>query len=339
MKLDDLLGIGPLHSQELDRDDFLSNLASRGQLTIFYGETYDGYGETVDSLKYYFYTSMLAQALREEGINAKGKVLIADSAAKRNAKLNEQRKYTILGQNRADFVRKCSSLYGLDLDVSLMSDYIESDQFTSKRQEIIDFCKANGLMEAVEETVPEGKVEEERAKDFLYSFDEIATIIDLDVKVGPPREDLYDSMARKISQSMGSHPLTSVYLNPSFPLGKDWAYFFGNEDIERYGVTAYKGCIMGLAANRIFVGRTKYENEDQLSLIDRSFIPRVDGLPNPVLDAGIIAEMAKMNLRGEQYAISAHEHFANGTMSEDIFRKHVRFAVESYLLLPLNGGS
>ena len=74
----------------------------------------------------------------------------------------------------------------------------------------------------------------------MHSFDEIATIIDLDLKVGPPREDLYDGIARDIATRQGKAGPMSLFLTPTFPLGKNWAYFFANDGIEDHGITAYK---------------------------------------------------------------------------------------------------
>jgi hypothetical protein len=55
-------------------------------------------------------------------------------------------------------------------------------------------------MKKIEESVPESKIDIEKEKGFAYSFDEVATIIDLDFKIGPPREDLYDNIAREIAK-------------------------------------------------------------------------------------------------------------------------------------------
>ena len=52
-----------------------------------------------------------------------------------------------------------------------------------------------------------------------YAFEEIATIIEYNIKVGPPRERFYDEPARFIAGAIGNPPLSSVYLHPTFPLG------------------------------------------------------------------------------------------------------------------------
>ena len=147
----------------------------------------------------------------------------------------------------------------------------------------------------------------------MYSFDEITTIMDLDIKVGPPREDLYDNIARELARREGKAPLMSLFLTPTFPVGKNWAYFFAQEGIEDHGITAYKAGSKRLQDFRILPGRTTAEQAK--SLIDSSFISADPALPNPTLDIGIICEMARRNLNRDYSQINLAYEFYSGKIT------------------------
>ena len=298
---------------------------------VFYGETYDGSGNTIDSMKYYFFVANMAEALREEGLQVNPQILIADTAACRNVAPELERKYMMFGQSRAEFVEKINKVYGTGLKVVMMSDYIHSTEFQKKREEIMKLCKSNPeLMAKVEKTVPESKLEIEKGKGFMYSFDEIATIIDLDLKVGPPREDLYDEVARDIASKQNKPGLMSLFLTPAFPLGKNWAYFFANDGIEDHGITAYKAGSKRLQDFRILLGRTTPEHAKEL--IDASFISTNPELPNPVLDIGIICEMARQRLEGDDYPIALAQEFYSGKISPEELKKKIYKSLEKNII-------
>ena len=199
-------------------------------MKLFYGETYDYMGDTIDSMKYYFFVANLSDCLKNEGFNTDPMILVADTAASRNVSSDLKKKYMVFGEYRAEFIEEINRIYNTGLQVIKMSDYIHTDEFQKELKLVINYCKKNPkLMEMVEKTVPPSKIEIERKKDFMYSFDEITTIKDLDIKVGPPREDLYDNIAREVAKSRGDKSLMSLFLTPTFPLGKSWDYFFINE--------------------------------------------------------------------------------------------------------------
>ncbi len=301
------------------------------ELSLFYGETYDHTGDTIDSMKYYFFVANLSDLLREHGFSTKPEILVADTAACRNVGPEHEYKYMRLGKERANFVERVNEIYGTGLNMIKMSDYIDSEDFKRKRQVIMDVCKKDpDLMSRIEKSVPVSKLDIEREKGFMYSFDEITSIVDLDVKVGPPREDLYDNIAREISNRNGKKGLVSVFLTPSFPIGMNWSYFFSNEGIEEYGVTAYKGGSKRLQANRILVGRS--EPEQVRELIKTSFISTNPRLPNPVLDIGIICEMARKRLEKDYSLIKLADDFYSGKLSPAELKEKVGRDVETYIL-------
>jgi hypothetical protein len=315
MKLKSLLTQKGLVLQSPNTEEVLARAKSKKQpLKIFYGETYDNYGNTIDSMKYYFFVSELARTLKQEGVEVDPIILVADTAACRNVSPDLERKYMRLGDERAEFVEKANEIYGLGLRVLRMSEYIHTKEFQDERERIMQICKSDpDLMVGVEKTVPESKIEEERKKGFMYSFDEITTIMDLDIKVGPPREDLYDNIARELARREGKAPLMSLFLTPTFPVGKNWAYFFAQEGIEDHGITAYKAGSKRLQDFRILPGRTTAEQAK--SLIDSSFISADPALPNPTLDIGIICEMARRNLNRDYSQINLAYEFYSGKIT------------------------
>ena len=309
-----------------------ARLVSPQPIKLFYGETYDEKGDTIDSIKYYLFVAELADALREEGFKVDPVILVADIAACRNVTVELHNRYMVLGNDRVRFVEQVNEVYGTDLRVVRMSEYIDSSWFVQKREEIMQICEADSiLMECIEKTVPESKVDIERKNGFLYSFDEIATIIDLDVKVGPPREDLYDNVARLIAEKIVTNGIRSLFLTPTFPLGMNWAYFFANEGIEEHGITAYKAGSKQLHRHRVIIGRS---NPDYIKqLITDSFISIDSSLPNPVLDVGIISEMARKRLEHDPSPIILADDFYSGKITPDELKDTVGENVEKYVLL------
>lgn len=296
---------------------------------LFYGETYDSYGNPIDSMKYYFFVSMLSRALKQEGFETNPSILIADVAACRNVPKNLNYTYMDLGEERSNFVQNVKDIYGLDIRIVKMSDYVFTENFQERLREIIEICKSRPeLMNKIEKTVPESKRDIERKKEFAYSFDEIGTVIDLDIKVGPPREDLYDDVARDVANIQGKKGPLSLFLTPTFPLGKNWAYFFANEGIEDHGITAYKAGSKQLHENRIIIGKTTASEAERL--INSSFFPKYPQLPNPILDIGIIAEMAKINLEGGEFNL--HNRYVSGSMSETDLKKEALLLLNAYVL-------
>ena len=333
MKLEELLSQRGLILQSPSPDEIRkrARILFPESIKLFYGETYDHVGNTIDSMKYYFFVANLAQVLKDEGYTTDPVILIANTAACRNVGPDLQYKYSMLGESRASFVEDVNKIYNTKLRVVKMSDYIYSQGFQKELKEIIEICeKDKELMRGVEKTVPESKIEIEREKGFAYSFDEIATIIGLDVKVGPPREDFYDNIARKIAERKEKKQLMSLFLTPTFPIGMNWAYFFANEGIEEHGITAYKGGSKRLQDHRIIIGRSSIN--DIKEQLDKSFISIDSELPNPVLDIGIICEMAKKRLENDNSPIDLANKFYQKEITSDQLKEKVGNDVERYIL-------
>ncbi len=333
MRLEQILSIRGLVQQTPSAEEIRerAKLVTPYPIKVFYGETYDDKGNTVDSMKYYFFVAELADILRDEGYTVDPMILVADTAACRNVKEDLQRQYRALGTERARFIEKVNAIYGTGLRIVRMSDYIDSSQFVKEREEIMETCKTSPeLIESIEKTVPESKIDIERKKGFLYSFDEITTIIDLDVKVGPPREDLYDNLARHLAQQRGTKGVISLFLTPTFPLGMNWAYFFKNDGIEDHGITAYKAGSKQLQRQRVIPGKS---NPDYIQhQINESFISINPLLPNPVLDLGIICELARKRLEGDTKPILLADEFYSGKITPEQLKVSVGRNVGEYLL-------
>lgn len=333
MRLEQLLSTRGLVGQTPGSDQIRerAKLVAPQPVKLFYGETYDEAGPPIDSMKYYLFVSFLSDALRVEGHSTDPSILIADTAACRNVGEKNERYYMTLGEERYKFAEQVNAVYGTGLRLVKMSDYINSPEFVQKRDEVMDVCKADPeLMRAVEKTVPGSKVDIERGKDFLYSFDEITTIMGLDIKVGPPREDLYDNVARAVANQRNQRELMSLFLTPTFPQGMNWSYFFANEGIEDHGITAYKAASKRLQRNRIIVGRS--DPDYVKNLISDSFISKNPALPNPVLDIGIISEMARRRLDQDNSPITLADDFYAGGMTEDQLKQKVGTDVDKYVL-------
>lgn len=333
MKLEQLLTTRGLVQQTPSADEIRerAKLVTPAPIKLFYGETYDEQGDTIDSMKYYLFVAELAASLREEGFNVDPAILIADIAACRNVGPNLESRFMKLGAERTGFVERVNEVYETELRVVRMSEFIDSPDFVREREQITATCTASPeLMADIEKTVPESKIDLERKKGFLYSFDEITTIINLDIKVGPPREDLYDNIARQLAQQRGTKEVQSLFLTPTFPLGMNWAYFFSNDGIEDHGITAYKAGSKRLHRQRVIVGKS---NPDYIrQLINDSFISTNPALPNPVLDVGIITEMARRKLEHDNLVITLADDFYAEKISPDKLKERVGNQVEKYVL-------
>lgn len=318
-------------------DEIYNNTLLRkqsGPIKIMYGETYDRLGPTLDSLKYYFTVAALGWTLRREMIEAQPTILIADVATCRNESNDQHDLLMELGKDRAAFARSVSETYNLGLKVMLMSEYLNTEEFQNRLERIRHLAKYDKLVhEWIKQTVPESKVDIEASKDFAYAFEEVATIVDYDIKVGPPREIFYDEPARIVGKLLNLEPLQSIYLYPTYPLGFGRSFFLANEEIEKYGVTPYKAGSKGLEANRIIVGKTRFERIEEL--VNQSVNSRNLAIPNSILDIAIISEFARQWLSSELEPISIREQFQSGKLSQDELREMALENLSRFIIDPL----
>lgn len=301
------------------------------KISILYGETYDEFGHTIDSMKYYLFLANLVDVLKAKGYNVDARVLIADIAAVRNTNSGQEEKAMHLGKQRGAFVEKVKQIYNCDFRVQYMSEFIASEEFKNRFKQVKNICFANeDLKKMVRDSVPPDRLHKSEQNEYQYSLEEIATITGLDIKIGPPRERLYDGIANIIAKRLSTPPLIPIYLTMSQPVGLQFDIFITNKDLEEYGLTPYKAGSKGLQDYRILPGKTRGEYAKHL--IEQSFISENPDLPNPVLDIAIIAEMAKQRLEGSLKPINLHEQFYNGVLKVGELKKIAADNVSTYIL-------
>jgi len=304
------------------------------KLKILYGETYDKFGEPIDSLKHYFFVANLSKVLEDLGIPTEPTILIANTAVCRNEPVENHSNVMEYGNKRADLLKKINSIYKTGLNILFMDEFIHTKQFEKKVDEIREKCFGDyELMEMLEKTVPGDKVDIEKKKGFQYSLEEIATILDFDIKIGPPREKFYDELANKIAKSINKNDLLPIYLTPSYPIGLKFDFFLANPEIEEYGITAYKAGSKGLQNNRIIIGKTN--KNDLKKLIENTFISKNPLLPNPIVDLCIIAEMAEQRFKNQIKPIETYKDFYEDKLGVEALKERTVEKVEDFILSKL----
>ncbi|MBD3280587.1 hypothetical protein GF389_03630 [Candidatus Dojkabacteria bacterium] len=274
-------------------------LSKKNELKIVYGETYDEFGLTIDSLKYYFTLDILGKLLRSNGMDVKAILIIGDVASTRNkAAVNKKVSIDSRIKENLSKIRKIIGAYNLDIQVRLMSELFESNKYKQNFENVTSIClESDQIKQILENTVLQNRIKQERESEFLYSREEIALITDYNIKIGPPRELNYDNVARIISRRLGLPELISLYLEPTYPLGLNFDYFISNPQIEKYGITPYKGGSNKLNDHRLFLENLDKKNIE--NLLDKSSVPSDPTLPNPVGDIYIIADLARRMLEND----------------------------------------
>ncbi|MBP9817634.1 hypothetical protein KBC75_02650 [Candidatus Shapirobacteria bacterium] len=264
----------------------------------FYGETYDSHGMTLDSLKYYFFLSLLHRILARSNIKIESTVVIADIASginKSSQKLNCD--IDEVGNSRLAYCEKLKKHFNLPINFVLMSKLFDSEQI-KERIKLVESAGQNNqkVIELLSKTVLKNKIKQEEETGFRYGFEAVATGTMFDIKIGPPREKYYDLAAKIICKKLKLNQLKSIYLTPTFPLGQDFSYFLMHPEIEEFGLTPYKAGSNQMQDFRIILN-TSIEKVKQL--IDDTYITTNPNLPNPILDLLFITDMAE-KLKNEE---------------------------------------
>ena len=281
----------------------------------FYGETYDSLGMTIDSLKYYFFLSLLHRNLAKLGTNIESTVVIADTASginKSSQKLNAD--IDQIGKDRLNYCEKIKKHFHLPLNFVLMSNLFSSDEIDS-RIKLVESVGQNNtkVIKILSKTVLKNKIKQEQDSGFRYGLEAIATGSMFDIKIGPPREKYYDQAAKIICKKLKLKQLNSIYLQPTFPLGQDFSYFLMHPEIEKFGLTPYKAGSNQMQDFRIVLNKTtKAEVGD---LVNSTYVTDNPTLPNPVLDLLFIADMAQ-NLKNNNYTFPVYKKDKYKNISE-----------------------
>ena len=252
---------------------------------IIYGETYDEYGLTIDSLKYYLFLSLLHKTLEEMGIMVESFVIIGDLHSIKNKIIKNKDGLLSEANARLDQINKIKSKLELKFEPVLMSDVFENSEFKKQLETITPiFNKSEELKELAKKTILQNRQAQEEKTGFEYTLEEVALIMNYDIKVGPPRETYYDQLAQKLGSN-----LKGIYLRPTYPLGMNFDFFINNPEIEEFGLTPYKAGSNKMQDQRIILGKTS--EQSIRNLINKSYVPSDISLANPILDLACIVSM------------------------------------------------
>lgn len=270
-----------------DVEEIIEKIYSKKVIKIIYGETYDQYGMTIDSLKYYLFLSFLHNSLEEMGIRVKSFVIIGDLHSIKNKTVKNKDDLLSNAKTRLNQINKIKSKLGLKFKPILMSDTFKNTKFRKRLRTITQiFNKSEELKEIAKKTILVNRQSQEEKAGFEYVLEEVALIMDYDIKIGPPREVYFDQLARELGAS-----LCGIYLRPTYPLGVNFDFFINHSEIEEYGLTPYKAGSNKMQDQRIVIGKTS--EQMARSLIEKTYIPRDILLANPILDLASIVAMGE----------------------------------------------
>ena len=247
---------------------------------ILYGETYDVFGITIDSLKYYLFLEYIA---RIAGEKVQCTVVEGDLHSVINPSVVEKDSLLVEGQRRIDQISKIfEKLQIKQVSVRLMSELFCERKVIDLVSKVSTLVKDRvDLQDKLIPTVLQNRVAQERESGFRYAAEAIALALHFDLKVGPPREENYDKIAQVISKEVGGS-YAAVYLRPSYPLTSDFSFYLTHPEIEEYGLTPYKAGSNKLQDLRIVLGRTS--EREVLDLIRNCYMPRDMRYACPLVD-------------------------------------------------------
>ncbi len=266
-----------------------------GQVRILYGETYDKYGITIDSLKYYLFLEYLARII---GGNVECNVVEGDLHSVINPSVVEKDLLLREGERRVGQIKKIFSGLGLShVTVRLMSELFKDAGTIDLVNKISTLVKGReDLQNLLAPTVLKNRVAQEKESGFRYAAEAIGLALSFDLKVGPPREENYDKVAQVIGEQFGREYI-SIYLRPSYPMTQDFSFYLTHPEIEEYGLTPYKAGSNKLQDQRIVIGVTSEEIIGDL--IANAYVPRDIKYANPLVDLASIVVMHAQIRQGE----------------------------------------
>jgi hypothetical protein len=245
-------------------------------LKIVYGETYDKYGLTFDSLYYYFVLSTISKLLKSYGFDVIATLIVGDLASIRNDNVVEKEELLKQVEENYGLILELVKKYNLQIEVKKMSELFENSDYKSRLEKLkCDALQNEDVVNLLEKTVLKNRLKQEYEKGFQYALEEVALIAEYDIKIGPPREKYYDKIAEIIFGK-----LFGLYLKPTYPLGLNYDFFINNPEIEEFGVTPYKAGSNKLQDNRLIINKTTVDEFNEL--VSRTFVPSFAELPNPL---------------------------------------------------------
>ena len=320
-----------IHSSIPSVDEIINKLGKSKSVKIIYGETYDIYGQTLDSLKYYFFVEFLHKQLENIGLEVVTNVIVGDAHSVKNKIVSNKSQLLSIATDRLELLNKIKKTYNLKLNFILMSSLMQEKSYQNNLKKVTYlFNKSKEYRDIAEKTVLQNRISQEEKAGYQYVLEEVTLILDYDIKIGPPRENNYDKLARLMGEQLHESQLSGIYLKPTYPLGMKFDYFVTHPEIEEYGLTPYKAGSNKLQDHRIIIGLT---NKDQLKrLVENSFVPKNLQLPNSVYDAYLISQMAKSLKNNVDF--QADEEIINQT--EKLKEKAIDELI-NYVIEPLQG--
>jgi hypothetical protein len=288
--------LNSLMSERLLVQKTLGNLAKlSGAIRVIYGETYDKYGITIDSLKYYLFLEYLALVM---GNDTKCMIVEGDLHSVINPSVVEKDSLVVEGRRRVEQISKIlEKLHIKQVSVRLMSDLFSEQKVINLVSKVSTLVKARAdLQDMLIPTVLKNRVAQERESGFRYAAEAIGLALCFDLKVGPPREENYDTVAYVIGREVG-RKYESIYLRPSYPFSPDFSYYLTHPEVEQYGLTPYKAGSNKLESQRIVLGKTT--DQEIRDLVAGAYAPMDMAYANPLVDLATIMEMAEQIKRNE----------------------------------------
>jgi hypothetical protein len=252
---------------------------------ILYGETYDKYGITIDSIKYYIFLEYLARLL---GKDSQCIVVEGDLHSVINPLVTEKEFLLIEAKRRVGQIEKIFNKLSIkQVTVRLMSELFDEPKVIDLVNTVSTLIKDRiDLQDKLAPTVLKNRITQERESGFQYAAEAIGLALNFNLKVGPPRERNYDLISREIAKELGVDGYSSIYLRPSYPFTTDFSYYLTHPEIEEYGLTPYKAGSNKLQDQRIILGVT---SEQMIrNLIINAFIPLDIADANPIVDLASI---------------------------------------------------
>jgi len=270
------------------------------KIRVLYGETYDKYGITIDSLKYYLFLEYLARIIDNniECIVAEG-----DLHSVINPSVTEKNYLLQVGKERVGQIGRIFERLGIvHVNVNLMSESFGEKMIIDMVSKVSKLVKeSTDLQNLLIPTVLKNRVAQERESGFRYAAEAIGLALNFDLKVGPPREENYDKVAQIIGKEVAEE-YKAIYLRPSYPFTKDFSFYLTHPEVEEYGLTPYKAGSNKLQDQRIVIGVTSEEMIGDL--IASAYVPQDIVYANPLVD---LASMVAMNEQIRQDRIDVFE--------------------------------
>ncbi|MFZ2200018.1 MAG: hypothetical protein WAV40_04490 [Microgenomates group bacterium] len=256
---------------------------------VLYGETYDAFGITIDSLKYYLFLEYLA---RIAGEKVHCTVVEGDLHSVINPSVVEKNSLMREGRRRVGQISRIFEILKIkQVSVKLMSELFSERKVMDLVSRVSTLVKDRvDMQDQLIPTVLQNRVAQERESGFRYAAEAIGLALNFDLKVGPPREENYDKIAQAIGQQF-RRKYSSIYLRPSYSFTSDFSFYLTHPEIEEYGLTPYKAGSNKMQDLRIVLGGTS--EEKIMELMSTCYVPRKISYANPLVDLASIVVMSE----------------------------------------------